>query len=608
MSVVDPANFKTRSCVLCRQRKLRCDGGEPCRTCSRARQLVICTYPPKTDGQLKTDLRKGGACLSCRQIKRKCDGKLPCMTCKANERPQECRYQYRPRTGRRKPGANTCSDGLSADGASTSSWATGPSQLYSAASTGGDIDVRSFLERTATGLLPGVDSLPQHPEFSTAPFENKGASPFLSSSFSDPRCTGFSLDSARVLELFELRNLFLDHCWQYGLNVTAEQRDALSRGDTSGKVVHPVLVNVCQLLGYQLANRFPSDPLHFRPGQTAGREVEQAMSIFDVLQGGVKVLDPTTSIQIYNLLGGYYAVEADLPMFTQLLERLSALVLHNRSILGLDDGLVLDPASQVDPTSCYPQGFAQEARSAFSAMIFLQLTAILVLKSPLIIDSSLLTTFRRLGAIHRRDTEMNFMRARSVCFLYDTKRLVAELIEIKHGTPSEPLPSITVLNSVGFGDPARGDWSKRYCALIDDIHAHLNVVNNPLIEVSFTHAAQVFTLKTCVIIALASLADLYALFAPYKPESLRKRDAAVEEIASITSMFIGSDFHYLDTTLGMCWAVALRPIVGDVGCPNWADLVGHPLPKGGPSPTSLDKIRDCFQSLRLSSPSSKPSY
>jgi hypothetical protein len=51
--------------------------------------------------------------------------------------------------------------------------------------------------------------------------------------------------------------------------------------------------------------------------------------------------------------------------------------------------------------------------------------------------------------------------------------------------------------------------------------------------------------------ALAALAQLYALFAPFQPESRRRHAELVEEIAAITSMFSKEDFQYLDATLGV---------------------------------------------------------
>ncbi|KAF7328396.1 hypothetical protein MVEN_02555300 [Mycena venus] len=303
------------------------------------------------------------------------------------------------------------------------------------------------------------------------------------------------------------------------------------------------------------------------------------MIIFDVLHREASLLDPTTLMQVYNLLGVYYAMRGDLPMFTELFNRLGALI-SSGDALGLDDALVLDPTSQVEPASCCPQGQAQELRSAFSAMIFIELAVSLTKKAIPILDASLLAKFRKLAAIHRRDTELNFIRARSALFLYDTQRLVGEGANLE------------------FGHPTGAAWSKRYWNLIEDIHTHLAIIDTPLIEVSFIHEAQVFTLKTCIIIALAALAELYALFAPFQPESQRKRGEVMDQIAAITSMFAGKDFQYFDPTLGVCWAIALRPLLGDERRPSWADFSAW---QGG-SATSLGIIRECFQRLSLATP------
>ncbi|KAJ7056009.1 hypothetical protein C8F01DRAFT_1257824 [Mycena amicta] len=86
------------TCSLCRQRKLRCDGGSPCGACFRSRRFGVptCEYVPKPV-VLRTELPKGGACVSCRHRKRKCDGGLPCSTCQTRGHPGSCVYESKPR-------------------------------------------------------------------------------------------------------------------------------------------------------------------------------------------------------------------------------------------------------------------------------------------------------------------------------------------------------------------------------------------------------------------------------------------------------------------------------------------------------------------------------
>jgi hypothetical protein len=106
---------------------------------------------------------------------------------------------------------------------------------------------------------------------------------------------------------------------------------------------------------------------------------------------------------------------------------------------------------------------------------------------------------------------------------------------------------------VEIGDATGTVGSKHYWNLIEDIHIYLNVINTPLIEVSFIHEAQVVALKMSIMIALAALVQLYALFAPFQPESARKREEIVDEIAAMTGMFAAKDFRYLDKALGVCF-------------------------------------------------------
>lgn len=213
-----------------------------------------------------------------------------------------------------------------------------------------------------------------------------------------------------------------------------------------------MLVNLCELLGYHLADRLQSGTFSSQ-GQTEGFQAEQAMLIFDVLQRETNVLDPTTLMQVYNLLGVYYAMRWDLTIFTELFNKLATLVSRNPTLLGLDDTLVVDPTSPVEPSSSCPQGQVQETRSAFSAMIFIELAVSLVVEVPPILDPSALTKFRKLAvsdliflvlhrhlfsrqAIHRRDAELNFLRARSALFVYDAHRLVAEWSQLDFGATS----------------------------------------------------------------------------------------------------------------------------------------------------------------------------
>ncbi|KAJ7455105.1 hypothetical protein FB451DRAFT_646166 [Mycena latifolia] len=570
--------FKTATCALCRQRKLRCDGETPCGPCSRARTSVVCTYTPKSRGQLRSELPKGAACISCRQRKRRCDGNFPCRTCKESSHPAQCQYRANaPSRKREIP--------LSCDGASTSSSRSTitPSTctLYSSPfksppDSGDDIDtLLRFLplpdfDNSATNLglsvsggspAPNPITLPSLPSYIGDPILD-----YTSTGFPDPAQDG-------VTDLFGLRDLFLDHSWHYGLNITAEKRDALSRGDTSGLIVAPVLVNVCQLMGCLLATHSLSGTWHYLQGQTDG-EIAQTQIILDTLQGGDSVLNPPTAMQVHCLLALYYALKADLTTYDELWDKLGDVVLRNLAMFTLDE-MSVQSKPQIDSDACCPRGAMQEALSTFSVIVLLEICRPLVLKLPLSFDPSILANFRQLAATNRMGTELNFLRAKNALFLFDSQQLVAQY------------------GSCEFDDPASSIWFRRYWDLIEDIQAHLTEINTPLLEVSFVYQAEVLTLRICVITALAALLDLHALFAPFQPESRRKHGEAIEQIAAITCLFYDTDFPYLDCTVGVAWATALRSNFADAPA-QWDECSRTRAQRVS---QSLDIIRDSYRKL-----------
>ncbi|KAJ7710613.1 hypothetical protein B0H17DRAFT_1027431 [Mycena rosella] len=579
------AKFKTPTCVLCRQRKLRCDGESPCGPCSRARTLVVCTFIPKTSGQLRSELPKGAACISCRQRKRRCDGILPCRTCTAASRAHECEYRDRPnRRGflaeqdrRSLPdGASTCT---SRSANTSPSYTPGYSSSRDLPPETEHTDSRFnlFLPSPGSSGLFNIYANDRPLSMSGgSSVANSFAFPYLPTGGNTSSIAFREVSLERASELFSVRNLFLDHCWHYGLNVTAEKRDALSRGDTSGALVAPVLVNICQLLGYLLANHSQSEIWQYFQGQTED-EAHQARITFDFLDRRDSRLDPEPSLQAYALLVLYYGMKGDIVMHTKTWTKLGDLIARDMAALGLDDIPSLDHTTQLDFSS-YPRGTGQEALSTFSMIIFLELGRTLVWKLPPSLDPQILAKFRQLATRHRTGTEMNFMRAKSNLFLFDSRQLVTELGRSE------------------LGQPPSAAWSRRYWILIREIHTHLNVLNMPLLEVSVIHEAQVLTLKICIIFALAALIDLYAVFSPFQSEARSKHCATVEEMAAVCSVFSGRDFQYLDSGLGLCWSLALRPIFHD---PDAQAAVAR---SQAGYQSALDIIRECRRGLSQATP------
>ncbi|KAJ6545053.1 hypothetical protein DFH09DRAFT_659124 [Mycena vulgaris] len=580
-----PAKFKTPTCALCRRRKLRCDGERPCGPCSRTRTPVECMYIAKTVGQLRSELPKGGACITCRQRKRRCDGNFPCSTCIQSSRPDECKYREKSAVKHNPPKPAHQKNHRSSDSASTSSYSSSSRPATPPQFTTHNCGA-SQLRDEYTDFYDPFDPLLPWSDVSCSLYlpGSTGSSDALLSLPTFLDCLSFAPAALELDgDLFSLRDIFLQHRWQYGLSVTTAKRRALSSGDSSG--VSPTLVNVCELLGYLLRTHSHPDVWLSTNCQTTA-EAELYLSIRDQLDGVPGLVpDPLLCLQSYMLLAVYCAQKEDLCGAQEFLLKASNMVVHHAATLGLEDAPALDWCPKFDDSYLSPRSVTEEVRAVFSHLIYISFSGSVVLGLESVIDPGLVEMFRRLAAVHCSDTEINFMRAKTILFLSDSQQLVGKW------------------NRWEFGDPAPTAWSTRYWSMIEDIHAHLNFINTALMDVSCIpelRGAQP-TLKTCVIMSLAALAELYGLFAPSQPESRRKHREVVADIISITKSFSDTDYQYLEPNLSTCWSIASRKLYDDepdVGPPEWDRLTTH---EGNADWKSIF-MENCNRKLRITGP------
>ncbi|KAJ6570989.1 hypothetical protein DFH09DRAFT_412730 [Mycena vulgaris] len=513
------------TCKLCRQRKIRCDAENPCGPCSRTRTAVICEYPPSELTSPRLELPKGAACIPCRQRKRKCDGKRPCCTCNNRSRSEMC--QYRDKASRRDPGHR------------------GPnSQLAAPESSLSDTSCSIAISEPLAAITEPVEDLHTRPDPSLpshADLEDTGHI-----------CTTLHTSSTpqddQAAELFSIRNLFLDHCWTYGLNVSPEKREAMARGDTSGAIVHPIFIHVCQLLGYLLASRSKSARWGYLNGRTDG-EAEHGLRVLQMLDSPAQAPDPLTCIQVYTLLALYCALKNDARGFQEFLGSASNVALRHAVSLGLEDSFTPEQASPCRSPALSPSGPVEEARSALAHLVYLEMATSMVMEVPPALPPVLLVKFRRLAAKHRGETEANFVQANSIFLLMQTQKLVAEWDRWEAGT-------------IGM------EWSERYCNLANNIQAHLQVANSTLVD-SRLPKMHSLKLKTCVVILLAALAELYAIFAPFNAEAWRKHSETIGAVASITRQLSPADHDNFDCTFEVCLGIVAREIVEQPSAPQW---------------------------------------
>ncbi|KAJ7193922.1 hypothetical protein GGX14DRAFT_576775 [Mycena pura] len=593
-----PAKFKTPTCALCRRRKLRCDGGDPCGPCSRTRTPVVCTYVPKTVGQLRSDLPKGGACIICRQRKRKCDGNLPCLTCTQSERPDDCKYRdkplgsalLKPPMRRAQSREESTSDSASTSSNSLSRPTTPADQErpyqerlpyhYVSSDLGLQCDTDySELFELNDQLLPWAE-FAQPPECYSEHSSSLSDSPMILPTLDEVPFP--PMPQACDTEPWIVRNLLLEHRFQYGLNITAEKHDAISRGDHSGRAVDPTLVDVCQLLGYILRYHPHQDGWLSFNSHTAA-ELELDVRVRDALERGAGPA-PLVALQTCSLLSLYYALKEDVCGCQEFLVKASGVVLRHAAAFGLGlarpEPAALELSPKFDASYLSPRTEAEETRAALAQLVYLDILAILLFQFPSSIDPQVVAAFRRLASEHPSETTSNFLRAKSFMFLTDSQQLVA------------------AWRRWNFGDAVPPAWSKRYRTLIDDIHAHLAFLNTVALDVSYIpalHDAQP-TLKLCSIAALAALVELHNLFADTQPEARRKSHVAVDEIARITQGLQERDYAFLGPGLSAPWSIASRT----------AATAGWESPPDGRFSQAALFFGECNRKLRRVSPYALP--
>nr|GAT46546.1 predicted protein [Mycena chlorophos] len=507
-----PAKFKTPTCVLCRKRKLRCDGGNPCGPCTRTRTPVVCTYVPKTVGQLRSELPKGGACITCRYAP------LPLfLVQKAHSLPH-------------------WGDSDNAKGTSSNSSSSRPTTPQY---TAGGLE----LHADAALDLSGLDTL-----FSWDPSLELSTQCGFS-----PRESSVGYDSESTLA----RNLFLEHRYHYGLGVSANKFAAIANGDISGIAIHPALVHAAELLG--TVQRYQSHPegwLSFNSQSAA--EVELEALVRKALDTPDAQMDPLTAVQTTMMLCLYSAQKEDIYVVLETLAKASKLFIEHAdtfaaegdlcemfvpsSGFGLPGNVKQRPQLVPSPYLLSARTHAEEVRAAIAQIVFMDIGCRLLLSLPSNVDPALVDRFRRLTTLHN-DTTSNFLRAKSFLLLLDAQTLLHSWGNINSTPPSE--------------------WSKRYRALVSQVQEHVAFVDALLHQASapgYDDPGAVVVLRVTALAARGALTQLYGLFATRGAQA--QFAETVHTVVHIISEFKDSDYEFLDPPLGIALVAVARTING----------------------------------------------
>ncbi|KAJ6546843.1 hypothetical protein B0H19DRAFT_1162733 [Mycena capillaripes] len=542
------------TCARCRAKKIRCDGQNQCGPCSRARVDVQCNYTAPVATHSGPELRKGAACSACRRKKKKCSGDWPCRTCVASKKEDDCKYDdgsqlsfTRALIERTRELEQLLSDAKQAS-PSIMNFAVGPdlsAELDQLLSSNALVAPEPMLFDKNPFIIDDLAASAM-----ATPLRLEGdAFDFLEAEF-NPASVQVEMLSNPVPQviaespeekMLRLRKMFLAKKLQFGFVLPIHKLTALTSGDLSGTVVHPVLVHVCHLWGYMLDYYERNGTWTYAPDENRD-EVAQMRLILGALAGMLgPAPNPVTAVATYISVSLYFFHKADFSRGQEFLTVAGDTVLKNDLDLA---ALANVPAVEEgkDAFSIHPLDDAGELRSVFSHLIYTATAAQVVLTAPPMIDTRLLDKFHLLMNTQvPNSADINFMRAKSVRLLTQSRQLTATW-----NNSSTP-PS----------------WFEQYWKLIEQLHAHIGVLNPIQLRVSFMPDAHTtgLGLKLCSTMALAALADLHGIFAPSHSESSRRYCDAVVEIVSISSTFSVDDCQYLDPILPLCWSIATKRIL-----------------------------------------------
>ncbi|KAJ6460803.1 hypothetical protein C8R47DRAFT_1160212 [Mycena vitilis] len=356
----------------------------------------------------------------------------------------------------------------------------------------------------------------------------------------------------RAAELSSVRNVFLDQSWEYGLNISGQKRAAIASGDNSGAIVHPALNAVCELLGYVLACNAKSAAYEYLHGHWAAREKEQLARTLLLLDTTDTEADPLTHVQVFKLLAIYYARRKDFHRYNEYLGHAANVALRHQVLLGLGEDFSSMPLPPAPIGAGFPQGPIEEGRSALAHLVYLEVGGRLIRKHPPKLPAVMIAKFERLARDNLEETELNFLRAKTTIHLQESEQIAADWLVKERGSLLE------------------SDWAERWIALSKRLHTHILTVKTAIAHYTAFYPLITIILRSCIVVTLASLAVLHALFAPFHPFAWQKHSSLINSIAHVSRTFVPEDHQYFDCTLELCWDIASREISGpNEPAPEW---------------------------------------
>ncbi|KAJ6479523.1 hypothetical protein C8R47DRAFT_608502 [Mycena vitilis] len=552
------------TCFRRKTKKHRCDGSNPCNSCSAAGKTCGSEERAKKH-PLRLEMHKGQACLACRRKKKRCDGKRPCQTCAYSRGTIRCEYSNGTlvtlalRKTRAKPPSGS-TDRISLEGLECSSYKT-VSDLSAATDSspessvvGSSAQSRIFEHRSR--CLSSVDiclsMAPPMPQLISSGNDHGD----LAASYSPPPLEGtpshlfvpnpsgndtlypsqhmlLELASAEndggdriEEELPTIRQLFLHQRFQLGLSARGTTLASLANG-VDEPLVHTALFHACQLLGYMFAYHLKYKTWRCHT-QAATAELRLAIEALP------HPACPVACLQAVNLLSLYCFHLGDIEQARNLI-RTGNVYVREHALGSVTPAETERSTFTIEPTTA-----AEETHAAVAQLAYLDLAYAVALELP-IIDPVLHAKIRARFLSNPNcsvNTEMNSVRAKTVFLLFEAQQLAVRWYQ-----------------NPGLHAEEAAEWQQSYWDLMESLDAHRSLLTLTLTRIAFAPALRTvgISLKVCAVLVLTGLDTLLALFSCGNVELQQKRHAVLAEINSIGRLFEQEDCDNMEPLLTTCW-------------------------------------------------------
>ncbi|GJE98520.1 Zn(II)2Cys6 transcription factor domain-containing protein [Phanerochaete sordida] len=543
----------SQTCVACRTRKMRCDGETPvCGPCSRARKPVDCTYSKSAQNSPKTVLLpKGAACLPCRRKKKKCDAKRPfCHTCRLAGKELDCEYDDELKQNFATAllmRTQELEERLSYYESRKAHMSQSPEYRSDHAM---DLDVPSVQWREfGSPPLPGFGqgsfaaasptrSLHSNPSDGLSA-QWHTASPFTQTPISDASDQGADRLGLVCQSTYQLRALFLSHQIQLGFYLRETKRQAVLAGDLSGRIVHPAVIHLAQLVGTYLWT------LHHK---TDVLVVSEDVELLKVLSALEYAPEPATLIMIYTVLGEYF-------LYKRQIEAGRPYLVKASKVLSFEDLQLSTPSLDALLVVGEPDEDTKEYLTALGQLAYIDKATSMVIGLTPFLDDEYEKQLQELAlsqpwfATHSAVA----IRCKSLALLREALRLSRARAAAAGGSGARLEAALPLA------------WYTAYWAALEESARHLALLYPQMLQASL-HAdldAHTLCLKTALVVALAAQIELHALPGFCHAESRQKALSSAVEVVGLTRGWTDQDYAMLEPTLGICYRVVANALRDD---------------------------------------------